>query len=332
MNKSFSYSVAIRTIGKTTEKYLKLLDSIKRQVIQPEKIIIVIPYGCEQPERYLGNEEYHYSKKGMITQRLAAVEYIQSDYILFCDDDVEFSEHFVENLLETSEETGMDCLAGPLLEFFPPRNLKYLFASLLGSTCVMQFRKENQYVRLLKSGGWSYNWDIDTSEHRVYYTDSFPWTCFLVKKGAVDSIHFEDELWAEKFGYAAYDDQIFAAKLKINHYKSCIVSDAAYLHNDGKTSTAGQSKNVVYARAFNRRVYWHRFIYSTAESTSSRFISALCFYYSAYISTVYDFALLLAKKKSWEVVCASLNGYKDAGQFTRSEEYRAMNPPIIRVN
>ena len=38
-----SYSVVIRTLGNTGEKYNVLLQSIKSQTIQPEEIIVVIP-------------------------------------------------------------------------------------------------------------------------------------------------------------------------------------------------------------------------------------------------------------------------------------------------
>ena len=280
MNKEISYSVAIRTIGKAGEKYIKLLDSIAQQTIQPQKIIVVLPIGAKAPEKHLGTEIFVYSPKGMITQRLYALEYIESDFILFCDDDVEFPSGFVQNLLTTAVDANMDCLAGPLLSFFPPRNIKYFFASVLGGACVMLHNRKHKYVHLLKSGGWSYNWSIDITTHKVYDTDSFPWTCFMIKTKAIKNISFEDELWAEKTGYAAFDDQIFCAKLKLNGFKSCIVSDAHYIHNDAKTSTLEKNYIPIYARSYNRRIYWHRFIYNMSKNYISKMIASLCFYYS----------------------------------------------------
>ena len=208
MKRRLSYSVAVRTVGTAGEKYIKLMDSIARQVIQPEQVIVVLPIGCRVPEKYLGIETYLFSTKGMVMQRLFSLKYIESDYILFCDDDIEFTEEFVQNLLSAAEKTEMDCLTGPLLSFFPPQNIKYFFASVLGGACVMLHGRKHKYVRLLRSGGWSYNWSIDVNIHKLYDTDSFPWTCFLIKKKVIEAIHFEDELWAEKTGYAAYDDQI----------------------------------------------------------------------------------------------------------------------------
>ncbi|MCQ2307204.1 MAG: hypothetical protein MJ000_06545 [Bacteroidales bacterium] len=43
----FSYSVVIRTLGNSGEKYQKLLDSIRSQTVQPEEVIVAIPDGYE---------------------------------------------------------------------------------------------------------------------------------------------------------------------------------------------------------------------------------------------------------------------------------------------
>ena len=79
MSKAFTYSVAIRTLGTAGEKYEKLLASIDRQTIRPDKIVVVLPRGYEPPQPILGCEEFVFSDKGMVPQRLAALEYIDSD-------------------------------------------------------------------------------------------------------------------------------------------------------------------------------------------------------------------------------------------------------------
>ena len=65
MKQKFTYSIAIRTLGTAGEKYKKLLDSIVKLSIQPEKIIVVLPEGYAPPEYRLGAEEFVYSQKGM---------------------------------------------------------------------------------------------------------------------------------------------------------------------------------------------------------------------------------------------------------------------------
>ena len=51
----FSYSVVIRTLGNSGEKYSRLLHSIAKQTVEPEEIIVVIPDGYEL-DYQLGNE------------------------------------------------------------------------------------------------------------------------------------------------------------------------------------------------------------------------------------------------------------------------------------
>ena len=100
MKTEFKYSIAIRTLGTAGEKYVKLLNSIEALTIQPEKLIVVLPEGYSLPEYKIGREKFVFSPKGMIIQRLKALEYITSDFILFCDDDVELETEFVEKLVE----------------------------------------------------------------------------------------------------------------------------------------------------------------------------------------------------------------------------------------
>ena len=85
-----SYSVVIRTLGNSGEKYKALLDSIKAQTVQPEEVIVVIPEGYSL-DHELGNETIIRSPKGMVTQRAVGIESAKSEYILVVDDDIEFA-------------------------------------------------------------------------------------------------------------------------------------------------------------------------------------------------------------------------------------------------
>lgn len=54
--KTPSYSVTIRTLGSAGEKYAATLDSIAKQKIKPEEVVVVIPYGYDLPKERLGYE------------------------------------------------------------------------------------------------------------------------------------------------------------------------------------------------------------------------------------------------------------------------------------
>lgn len=302
-----SYSVAIRTLGTAGEKYVKLMDSIQKLEPQPKEVIVVIPEGYVEPSYQIGIEKFVRTPKGMIIQRLAALNYITSDYILFCDDDVEFGSDFVQKLYEPMN-MGYACSAGPLLDFFPPAGMKYLVASLLGGACVMLHGKNRMYTRVLNTGGWSYNRNIKTYEHRIYDAESLAWTCFFINTKAMRAIHFEDEMWIEQNGYAAFDDRVMFYKLMQMGYKSCVVSDAVYTHNDAMTSTKDLKLEPLYARAFNHYMFWYKFLYLPEKSKIMRVWKMLCIEYYVAAQKLYG-RLKRIPKEQYAVIC---KGFRDA--------------------
>lgn len=329
MRESFDYAVAIRTLGTAGKKYDKLMDSIRRQTIQPKQVIVVLPEGYAAPAKQLGFEQVVYCRKGMIPQRIEALKYINCKYTLFCDDDVEPDPDFVQKLAEPLETGKYACSGGPLLDFFPPQGMKYVLASLLGGACVMLHGRNRDYVRILKTGGWSYNHSIRIKEHRIYRTESLPWTCFFIDTDVMRKIHFEDEMWAEKFGYAAFEDRVMFYKLLKNGYETCVVSDAHYLHNDAKSSTKELRLEPVYAGAFNHYVFWHRYIHSSCRSPLSKAWADICISYYMEMQKIYKRLLICAGRNSGEVYNATVNGFKDAKEYVNSCEYGALASAII---
>lgn len=328
-NSSFpTYSIAIRTLGTSGEKYRKLLDSIQGLTVQPAEILVVLPEGYQPPKYRLGCERIIYSPKGMIIQRLKALEYIKSEFVLFCDDDVELAPDFIEKLYDPLCNSGFQCAAGPLLEFFPPAGPKYWLASLLGGACVMLHGRKKNYVRILKTGGWSYNRSIDTKSHKIYRTESLPWTCFFIRTDVMKKIQFEDEQWSERNGYAAFEDRAMFYKLLKNGYSSCVVSDACYKHNDGQTSTRELRLEPVYARAFNHYVFWHRYIYTLCRHWGARLWAKLCIGYYINLQKIYHILLVNAGREEREVLLTVKRGFKDAKAFVKSLEYAKL-PKVI---
>ncbi len=316
-----SYSVAIRTIGTAGEKYKKLLQSIQSLDPKPKKVVVVLPEGYTAPVDQLGYEEIVYSPKGMVAQRLEALKYIDSEYVLFCDDDVSFNSDFVKKLADPLLTMQFDCSAGPLLEFLPPAGLKYVIASVLGGACTMLRGRKDTYIRILRTGGWSYNRNIDTHTHKIYKTDSLPWTCFFIRRKVMEAIHFEDESWCEKSGYAAFEDRVMFYKLKINGFNTCVVSDALYQHNDAKTSTQGISTIPFYARAFNHYIFWYRFLYEPTGSKSEKIWLKICINYYIFMQSLYSLRDKVLHK-------ATLQGFIDAKKFVHNREYKEL-PSIV---
>ena len=91
-----NYCACIRTLGKAGEKYKILLDSLKRQTLQPKKIWVYIPYGYDLPKETIGVEQYVRCEKGMVHQRSLSFDEVDTNWILFLDDDVYLEDDAVE--------------------------------------------------------------------------------------------------------------------------------------------------------------------------------------------------------------------------------------------
>ena len=53
------YSIAIRTLGTSGDKFVRELESIKRQTLQPERVIVYIAEGYDREGRVcVGQERY----------------------------------------------------------------------------------------------------------------------------------------------------------------------------------------------------------------------------------------------------------------------------------
>lgn len=325
-----SYSVAIRTLGTAGEKYKKLLDSIDQQTIKPEKVVVVLPEGNKLPKEQLGYEQFQFSPKGMIVQRMEALKFVDSEYTLFCDDDVEFEADFSMKLIEAMERHGYSAAAGPLVEFFPPNTWKHGMASCLGGACVMLHGRDRYYTRILSTGGWSYNHSVDVSHHKIYGAESLAWTCFMVKTDVLRQIKFNEELWLDKSGYAAFEDRVMFYKLLLNGARTCVVSDAHYIHNDGKTSTREIKLAPIYSGAFNHYVFWHRFLYKQSKNAVDKLWKRVCINYYVFMSGLYGWGLFLLKRRSAEERKTSVQGFKDAKLFVKSQEYLTL-PNVVKT-
>lgn len=76
---------------------------------QPEEVVVVLPYGYDFPNERLGYERFAFSEKGMVRQRVFAINDAKTPYVLLLDDDVEFEPDFVAKLLNTMTEAQAEC-------------------------------------------------------------------------------------------------------------------------------------------------------------------------------------------------------------------------------
>lgn len=317
------YSIVIRTTGNAGKKYEMLLQSINNLNLQPKEIIVVLPEGYNEPKEKIGYEHFYYCKKGMVNQRIYGLNVCKTKYALFCDDDVSFERDFVEKLYRPIKENKSAFSAGPLVDFFPDKGIKSVVSLIIGGATPTFFCK-NRYNHILRTTGYSYNRNLKNKEY--FYTDSLPWTCFFADVSAMKDINMESEMWLDKNGYAALDDQTMFYKAILRGYKTLVVKDALYKHNDAKTSFKENDK-VLYCSAFNRTVFWHRFIYLNQKNPILKIWAIICFKYMKTMMKIFNYIQMKRGKIDFHSFHGLMDGFKDGSNYLSSDEY--LNLPKI---
>lgn len=318
------YSIIIRTTGMAGDKYKRLLKSIDKLEPKPVEVIVVLPIGYKKPEEQLGYETFYFAPKGMVSQRIYGVMKCNTKYALICDDDVCFDSDFVRKLHKPIEEGKSEISAGPLLSFLPKKGINTAIDMISGAAAPTIFNK-GRYCTILATTGYSYDRNINTNIHEYMEAESLPWTCFYAEVDALKRIKLGDEIWLDAHGYAALDDQTMFYKAKLLGIRTIVVSDAFYEHLDAKTSTRNSSKVSIYSSAFNRVVFWHRFIYSMKKSIVKKIYARVCFYYRLLWILIFDLIYIFRKRMTSDEFNIRIKGFREGWRYVKSAEYLALS-------
>ena len=257
------YSVAIRTLGTAGEKYQKLLDSLKEQTIQPKHIFVYIADGYDIPKETIGIEEYFRTPKGMITQRSQPFDEIDTEFILFCDDDISFPPDCVERMFTGIEMNNGDCIAIGVYEMQQlswKEKLKVFLHSFVTS------RNDDGWdIKVKRNVSYSYN---KNPKQIVNLTQSAPGAISLCKKSVYQAIHFEDERWLEKMLFPAGEDQLFYYKMHIMGYRVLMLQNPGVIHMDAQSGQRPTKSNKMYLQKKNMFIMWYRTIYNIRSKSA----------------------------------------------------------------
>lgn len=308
------YSIVIRTLGKSGEKYRAMLDSIKNLSIKPKEIIVVLPIGYTQPEDRIGTETFVYSKKGMVQQRVYGAKQATTEYILFLDDDVSFEPCFVEKMMKPILLGMCDATVPPQFSMLPPKKgIKKIIPMIMLSAIPTVLNKD-MYIKVLKSGGWSYNrFGKNVSEY--LYTESAAGIGFLSKKEAFMNIKFDDESWLEDINYSLPEDQVMFYKYVVSGYRIICVTNAVFTHLDAGGTAPSRMNDAAYAMGRNKHIFWHDYIYCRQKKSFGKLVSVILYRYSTAAQKAY---LLFSLKK--EELDNYSKGLKDGKKFIRSKK------------
>lgn len=300
---TYSYSVAIRTLGKAGEYFQRTLDSIASQTVKPEAVMVYIAQGYELPKETAGIVHYVYVPKGMVAQRALQYNEIESEWILFLDDDVFLPPNAVETLFRELEENGGDVIS-PATFANHKASLKQKVIRTLTGREVPRLFDDGWSYKVLRTAGFSYN---KNPSRPVYKTQSAAGPCFLCRKKDFLNTHFEDELWLDEAPYAYPEDQVMFYKMYLNGLKLLTSFDSGILHLDAGSTMAGSEERMskhIYSEYRNKTIFWRKFIY---PNRSIKLLSLLAFGYMLGVQCVKCFAQRMTGRKTrWQAFTKGL--------------------------
>lgn len=318
-----NYTAVIRTLGKAGEKYQTLLDSLNRQTIQPSKILVYIAEGYSIPDETIGKEQYIYVKKGMVAQRALSYKEVDTEYILFLDDDVYLPETAVAQLYQYLVENDADVISP---DVFPNAERSTVGKWMMRFSGRMIDRKDDGKwgYKVMRNSGYSYN---GNPTQGVYLSQTNAGPCFFCKKESFLQIRFEEELWMDQMKYALGDDQVMFYKMYCMGLKQLTWFHSGIKHLDAGTTMVSEEKEkmLIYSDFRFKTIFWHRFIYLPDTRWWSRLWSL------AAIGYLLLFSLFISLIKGrGDILALKLKAIKEAIHFIKSEEYGSL--PWIKKN
>ena len=315
------YTVVIRTLGKAGGKYQKMLDSLKSQTMPPKEIIVYIAEGYDIPKETIGVERYVYVKKGMVAQRALSYDEVNTEYILFLDDDVYFPNDGVEKMFLELKKHSADIISP---DVFPNSSRPFLTELLMTLSGRMRARRNDKVwgYKVMRTSGFSYN---KYPRKSVYWSETNAGPCFLCRKATFLEAKFQEELWLDKMAYPLGEDEVLFYKMYKLGYKQLTIYNCGIEHLDAATSRidAERSKKIIYSDFYFKTVFWHRFIYLPDQSMIYRVYDLLCIFY------VWIFTLLVSLLKlNFRIFIVKLSAIVDALKFIRSDKYKSL--PLIK--
>lgn len=317
------YTAVIRTLGMAGYKYQRLLNSLNSQSVPPKSIFVYIAKGCCLPVETIGIEQYIYVDKGMLSQRALSYSEVETEYILFLDDDLEFPPDTVCNMFTLLDKYNADVISP---DIFP--NLRRpvgaeIMMFISGRMRARRF-EDNWGYKIMGTAGYSY---CKTPQKEALQSETNAGACFLCKKVSFLGIDLENELWVDRMSYPLGEDQIMYYKMHCLGLKQLTWYNHKFIHLDGGGNmTPEKEAKRLYGDVYFKTVFWHRFLYIPEKSEIKRLGLVICIVY--YITFTLIVSLLRGR---WDILNSKWNALKEAIQFIKSETYKSL-PVVNKIN
>ena len=315
MNKD--YCVCIRTLGCAGEKYQDLLNSLLQQTIQPKKILVYIPFGYDLPKETIGIEQYIRCEKGMVHQRSLPFDEVDTEWMMFVDDDIHIPNDGVERLFQGLEEYDGDCIS-PDIYHLQDCSLKEKIRAAL---CLAFPRKDDNWAFILrKNGSYTYN-NHPTKD--VLLSQSAAGACFLMKKNVYLSIHFENERWIDKFKYSVGDDLLMAYKIYLMDYKLLVHYNCGFIHLDAASGHVNNPAERYLLQQTIWFVIWYRLFYNLKKSNrTDKVFAILAFMWRSVWDFIFGAVTRMIKNRDLLFVGYFFMALKNGSRYVESESYK----------
>lgn len=315
---TLDYSVVIRTLGTSGEKYEALLHAIDQQTVKPREVIVVIANGYTASPYHSKYERVVWTRKGMVNQRVVGIREAKSPLLLVVDDDVSFEPDFVEKMYEKMKATKADCIYPCCYSAVGGKKALHDIKDFFLGIKRYSQSKNSFYLRIGVTAGYIKNIAMHNDEQHWCQTANFQ--CFLIRRDIAKDVHFEEEMWLEDTGYAWPDDQVFFYKSYLNGGKILFVPQVMYRHLDagaGKVKVNRTYKdNYLFQR--NITIFWYRFLWKYAKGTWRHFqlIAGLTF---KIVNATLFFVLKCIVRREFGILFKGLDGFRDAVKYIKGK-------------
>lgn len=310
------YTAVVRTLGIAGEKYQKLLNSLITQTIKPKAIIVYIAKGYPIPAETVGIEQYVYVKKGMVAQRAQSYEEVETEYILFLDDDLYLPNDTVEKMYSLLINNNANVISPDIFSNAERPLKSELMMTLSGRMRARRWDGINGY-KVMRTAGYSYNKNI---KKEVLWSQTNAGAMFLCKKEDFLKIKFEEELWLDNQKYPLGEDQVMYYKMYKKGLKILTWYGHKVEHLDGGGNlSVEKEQKLIYSDFRFKTIFWHRFIWQCEKGLLLKIWSILCIGYA------FGFALGISLLKGeWNIFRLKRDAIKDGIAFIHSESYKKL--------
>lgn len=324
----FSYCAAIRTLGKAGDKFQQTLDSLKAQTIPPRKIFVVLPVGYELPKETIGVEEYVRVPKGMVSQRVwpSYSEVADDEYLLLLDDDVFLPPDGVERLYGGLAAAGGDVIAADVFRTHEESAIGKIRGFI--TNWARPRRDDGWAFKISRNCTFSYN---NSPKKAVCPSESAAGPCSLWSKSAFESLHLEDEVWLDNFGFGYGDDLLEFYKLVVNGGKLLVHYDTGIVHLDAKSERINyvHNKQRIMLRSQIWFVLWWRICYGLNGNSRLEKMRCAISYGARFVWDCMVMAGYSCAKLSPAPIVQHLKGVCRGVRFVHSDEYRRVPNFIV---